>query len=100
MADHEVKVTDGAGRDMIAERIMEKKEKYAILKTFLLKTSTLNGGFSNDILGFSQDAYDALEKLVTLEVVRNTPQDGLRVTNLAEILSLTIAQDMSEYSLV
>ena len=39
----------------------------------------------------------ALEQLVTLEVVRNTPQDGLRVR---KILSLTIAQDMSEYRLV
>ena len=95
MADHEVEVIDGSGRDMIAERILDKNEKYVILKTLLLSTSTLNGGeFSNDILRLSQDAYDALEELVNLEVVRNTPQDGLRVTIWAEILSLTIAQDL------
>ena len=65
----------------------------------MLSKWTLNGG-EFDILRLSQAAYQALKQLVTLEVVLNAPQDGLRVKNWAEILSLTIAQEMSEYSLV
>ena len=70
------------------------------MKTLLLTTSILHGGFSNDILRINQEAYEALDHLVTLEVVRNTQEDGLRVTNWAEILSLTIDQEIREYALV
>ena len=100
MAD-QVEVINEARMDMIAERTLNQNQKYVLIKALLLSTSTLNGGgFGNDILRLNQDAYDALDQLVNLEVVRNTPHDGLRVTNWAEILSLTIAQEMSEYGLV
>ena len=97
MAD-QIEVINEARMDMIAERTLNQDQKHVLIKALLLSTSTLNGGgFSNDILRLSQDAYEALEQLVNLEVVRNTPHDGLRVTNWAEILSLTIAQEMSKY---
>ena len=86
--------------EMIAERTLNQDQKHLLIKALLLSTSTLNGGgFSNDILRLSQDAYEALEQLVNPEVIRNSPLDGLRVTNWAEILSLTIGQEMSEYGL-
>ena len=88
--------------EMIAERILNQDQKHLLIKALLLSTSTQNGGggFSNDILRLNQEAYAALEQLINPEVIRNTPLDGLRVTNWAEILSLTIAQEMSEYGLV
>ena len=88
--------------EMIAERILNQDQKHLLIKALLLSTSTQNGGrgFSNDILRLNQEAYAALEQLINPEVIRNSPLDGLRVTNWAEILSLTIAQEMSEYGLV
>ena len=87
--------------EMIAERTLNQDQKHLLIKALLLSTSTQNGGgFSNDILRLNQDAYAALEQLINPEVIRNSPLDGLRVTNWAEILSLTIGQEMSEYGLV